>query len=577
MNTKKTHRDFITNKYYTMLTGGILSSIIFSLLLMASAIIAGIFIGEEAVAGINLVKPLYSLALSLGMVFSLGVPILYARASGKFNRNRANRVFGLGLTATIGTGLILFLLLFLAGDRYLAFFDASPGIIRQAREYTFWMRFDILLLPLASYIPAMVFADGDEKLSVTADIVKAVGNILISMILAGRMGIAGIGIGSLIGTMLGLSVCMIHFFKKRNSLRLQFYFSGKLLLAVIQFSAIDAGSLLFLSPYTAFLNKYMYTRYGADMLILVSVITFVTEMQFFMDGIGEAITPIMTIYLSERCYAGVDKIWKIAKRTSVLLGLVAIALLMIFAPLIPTILGITDPRIVAVAIREIRIMAIGMPFISLLYVLTSYYVLAGKIMFGFIITALYEVVLPVPLIWLLGHVFGIDGTFSAIVLASIVTWFGIMIYVCVKHGKDEWPLFLGEKGRKVRSYLFDFSLNQDEILAVRTEIEEVLKEEKIDNTRITLFLILFEDMCMEILDKNPGRQVNGECAIVISDKGMRLIEMDDGRMFRMKNEDQAPDSWRAYVLSQLISRGMDTSIYLKTMSFNRNMFEIKNE
>lgn len=55
-------------------------------------VIAGFTIGSDAVAGITLVIPLYSLSAFLGSVLSIGVPILYSTEMGKFNKDRADNV-----------------------------------------------------------------------------------------------------------------------------------------------------------------------------------------------------------------------------------------------------------------------------------------------------------------------------------------------------------------------------------------------------------------------------------------------------------------------------------------------------
>ena len=78
-----------------MLPGGTLTYMVVSVLLMSDSVIAGAVVGPDAVAGVTLVTPLYSLAAFFGSIISLGVPIIYANEMGKFNKERADQVFGL--------------------------------------------------------------------------------------------------------------------------------------------------------------------------------------------------------------------------------------------------------------------------------------------------------------------------------------------------------------------------------------------------------------------------------------------------------------------------------------------------
>ena len=140
-----------------------------SLLMMSDSIIAGVVIGSDAVMGVTLITPLYSLAAFFGSVFSLGLPILYSREMGGFNRDRADQIFGTGLLLAIVVGLVLFCLTRLFGNMYLLGCSASEAVLTQARGYLFWMQFTILILPIQMLVGAMVYSDGDEGISSVAD------------------------------------------------------------------------------------------------------------------------------------------------------------------------------------------------------------------------------------------------------------------------------------------------------------------------------------------------------------------------------------------------------------------------
>ena len=111
MFSKKT---FISSKFYSMLAGGILTSFIQAFVVMSDSFIAGIKLGESAVVGVNLVLPVYSFAIFFALLFSLGVPILYSKEIGAFEREEADRTFGMGILGTTVAGIALFALLMVA-------------------------------------------------------------------------------------------------------------------------------------------------------------------------------------------------------------------------------------------------------------------------------------------------------------------------------------------------------------------------------------------------------------------------------------------------------------------------------
>lgn len=146
--TRKREKTLMNQKFFSMLLGGTLTMIVVSVLLMSDSVIAGAVIGSDAVAGITLVTPLYSLGAFFGSVFSLSFPGVYATEMGKFNKQGADRAFGCGLMMSVVMGILLFLLTTLFGDSYLQSSHPLETVLAEARGYLYWMRFTILLLPM---------------------------------------------------------------------------------------------------------------------------------------------------------------------------------------------------------------------------------------------------------------------------------------------------------------------------------------------------------------------------------------------------------------------------------------------
>ncbi len=101
--------------------------------------------------------------------------------------------------------------------------------------------------------------------------------------------------------MLTLAVSAFHFGRKSNNLKPNLFFSFKMLLSSIRYSMIDAGTYLFLAIYSAFINKYLLSEFGTEMISVIAILVLVKELGLSYDGIGATITPFMNTYLSEKC------------------------------------------------------------------------------------------------------------------------------------------------------------------------------------------------------------------------------------------------------------------------------------
>ena len=545
-----------------------------SALLMSDSVIAGSIIGQNAVEGITLVTPVYSLAAFFGAAISLGIPIIYSEAMGEFNKEKADHSFGFGLLMSIIVGTLLFILTTFLGDIYLRSNSPREAVLNEARNYLYWMRFTILLMPLQMHIAAAVYTDGDETLSTAANIVQGIGNIAGSIILSRHMGIRGIGLASFLFNVVALIVLFFHFTKKSNSLRINLYFSGKMLIDVLRFSIIDSSSYLFLSILTAILNAYISSSFGSAYMITISAVALCRELQMIFDGIGEAITPILSVYFGEKNKSGLRLIYKVARRTAILEGLIVTILLIIFAPFVPKVLNITDTGLTALVITEIRLIALGSTFVSLLYLITSYYLVIERISLGLFSSALRDVILSGIFALIFGNILGLKGVFIGMAVAPLAAYIILMIYITLRYGRDNRPLLLGEIAGNSKSYLFDLYTEPTEIIGLQKDIEKTLMENGIDNRAVAQVKLLIEELYMLIREKNDNRSVLCECSIILHNDNVQIITKDEGILFDISKEDVDVTSLTAFAVSSYMEKMGNTRRRLTTMSFNRSSFKV---
>ena len=101
-------KTFLSRKFFSLLLSSSISILVISVLALSDSVIAGVMLGEDAVMAICLVVPAYSLAGFGACVVALGIPILYNRAMGEFNKEKADRCFAFGLFMAVVMGLILY-------------------------------------------------------------------------------------------------------------------------------------------------------------------------------------------------------------------------------------------------------------------------------------------------------------------------------------------------------------------------------------------------------------------------------------------------------------------------------------
>lgn len=557
-----------------MLISASFTSIINVLLIIADSIICGQMLSDTAVAAIDLITPLYTFCMFIAMLLSLGIPILYSRAMGRSQKDEADLVFGTGLTVTIIGGILIFFFLTIFRDAYFSQYELSNELYLLAKDYYFWIRFEILVMPLAEVMVESVFADGDESCTLLVSIVETSTNVMLSVILCRTMGIAGVALASFVAVSLRLLISLIHFLKKSNSLRLHLSFSLAVLKQDIRLALTDSGNYLSLAVFSYALNSFVLWLFGPDMLIMAAVIVIVQEFELLFDGVGEAVTPILSVYFSEKCYTGVRKIWRLAVRTAIIEGLVVTVLLVSLSGLIPGLLGITDPTIYQVATYGIMLMAIGMAFVSYLYLLTSYHRVLDKILLSFVISVLRDAICTFACAFCFGMLFGIYGVFAGISAGAALTQGLATLYIRIRYGKKNPPLLIADLERGTKNDLFDLIIRPESVTDTRDAVEQVLRRENIEPGIILRVMLVLEELLMLIYEKNEGKTVSCECAVILSSETLTVILWDNGEEIDLTEKEMEISSLRCYFTSGILHRWTNAGKHQTTMSFNRNCLEI---
>lgn len=569
----ETQKSMMTRKFNRMILGGTLSIMVVSVMLMSDSLIAGVLVGSDAVAGITSVLPLYSVAAFFSTIISLAVPILYSSEIGSFHKKEADRIFQTGVFMAVVTGVVLFLLVSLFGEKFLQINRPSEEMFASAKQYLEFIRFTILLLPLSAILAECVYADGDETISTIANLVQAVGNVAGSIILCRIMGVRGISLSSFIFYLVSILILSLHFFKKSNTLKLGFAFSFDILKKTVGYSVIDASTYLSMGVMVEGLNILVGRGFGADALILVSVFSLSGNLYLVFDGIGEAITPIISIYLSEGCNAGVRKVYDRARVTAVTEGVIVMIITCLVAPLVPEVLQIRDAVMSRYAVDGLRIISTGAVFVALLYFMSSYDILVDRIPLGLFTCLLRDLLFPLPLAYILSRFLGLRGMFAGIALGSLCAFILISFYQRKKYTGDT-PLLLGDK-KDLPSYLYEYGICKDQIMKTRDEIAKDLLTRGYSKKVVNRAILLFEEVNMLVYDKNSDESIEGECAVILFDDRIRMVFRDSGDLFDITDSDMDVSSLRSYVVSSVASRVSLRKQHQSAMSFNRNILELR--
>ncbi len=537
-------------------------------------LIAGIMLGENAVAGICLALPIYSLASFFAVCFSYGVPILYGKKMGAFHKKEADQCFGVGLTMIASIGILMFLAILLAGDAYLQAYCPDEAVYESARSYLSWMKYAVLLLPLNELMDGMLFADGDEGISLASNIVQGLVKLVLSVVLCRTVGVRGLAMATLFSFIAAVPVCAIHFFRPSNTLKVNLTFSWTMFRDILKFGVVDASTHLFMSLFTVAINFFVIRKFGTEMLILVSAITLVKEAQIFFEGIGEAISPLVSTYLGEENCPGVRKVWRLAQWSLWGESLLSTGVLLVCAPMIAGWLGIQNPTTAEYTVWGLRMLALMQIFTCRMFLDSSYFILVERVSLGVFDSFIRELFPALPLAVLGGLIGGVYGMFIGLTVAQPLGYWFSVLHIRRRYGKENYALFLADLEKRKTVRLYEFPVNPETIIRIRDKIGSLLEEQGCRGEQINRVMLTFEELFMLIYSCNEGKKVLAECAVEIGDT-IRLKTKDNGRIVDLTDTDRDVSSLRAYTLSNMLEAHTTLRVHFLALSYNHNILEFR--
>ena len=551
---------------------GFVLGLLYAIIGVTDMILAGLFFGVPGVSAVSVGAPLSSWFSFLIMIFVNGCRIIYPEEIGRFDKESANQYFSTAMTVAIILSVVSMIIMLLVGNHYFDIFKLTGETLKLSVDYVKYYRFVYTLAPLTAFIGQMVYCDGDTKLCTISNIVFIIGNIVLSILGAIFIGMAGIGLATLVSGLISLLITGLHFLKKTCTLKYRPYFSLKRQIRLIRYSIGDATFSLFFAINGFIITYFITNRFGSDYLAVNSVVGQALGLTGLFSAIMEAMQVILNVYRGEGNRDRIRKVFGMSVRWTIVSGLILSAVVFLMSPLFPLIFSVKDSVLHQACITGIRIVSLTFVFNGIVSLLSTYYNASGYTIMSAVISRFKDSVLYVLLFVIFGALFGVTGLWIGSMLCPVAALLFTLILVRVRFGKND-PLLLNEEGKDVRTW--DLKLSADSVMELRDQVKAYLSEKAVSQKTATRASLLIEEYYMTIIEKNkPGKRILSELSAFCGDN-TELILKDDGEIFNLTDKDVKVTSLRGFVLS-CVNEKVDMREHISTLSFNRSRYSFGN-
>lgn len=561
------NESFCGVQFKKMLLSSLLMMLALNLTGTSSFILAAQLFGDNAMAAVNLVTPLFYSIAFLSSMIGTGTAYLYSFEIGAFRHEKANKFVGQGAILAVTSSILLTAILFFGREIFFSLFNVTGEIETFAREYYSIFFLAIAINPIYFLMYVIVYADGGGKNGVFATFLSLVVTVVTAIIFGMKLGIAGIALGILLGYLSSIAVFAKWIFFDSETLKPILYFSLSETLRVMKYSLVRASLYLYIGLSNTILNVFFLRTFGEQNFPILSVVISILQFTVFLNGVATAAEPSVNVYLGEKNFDGIKKVMKLAIKAAVLAGAAIIPIFLLLGEGIAGLFNIGD-EILSETLFAIRAIGFSMPFIALVYLFSTYYQICGHMKIAFALSFFKDFGFYLLISIILGLYFGMSGFFVGMMLSSVVSCVLFTIFLVVRHRKS-FPLLLPEADIISR----DAKLNLERVLELRDWAEGEFLKRGIDSKLTMRISLIIEEIGMSIVDNNPNDEPLAELTLIFGEK-MQIIIRDNGKHFDLT--DETVNSFRNFFIYSFLEGSETLRSYLTTQNYNRHIFTLKN-
>lgn len=417
-------------------------SLLGMLLMACNILIDGIFVsrgvGEEALAGVNIATPIFSILLAVSLWIGMGGATLFSIALGEGNTQKAKEIFTNSIILTVSIVGLLILIGLWKLKRIAFLFGASAVTYPYVRDYLFVILLFGLIYVLENILSIFIRNDGNPKLAMLGLSVTAILNIVLNylFIFVWHWGVTGVAYATALSTVIGLFVLLFHFWRPSNHLKWSMKkVQWRSLLTILK---IGLPSYVVEMSFALIVVAYNITflhfkgEIGVTSFAVINYLHVVFLMVFI--AIGASIQPIVSFHFGAQLFHRLKAFLKMGIIAAVTVGIVLFIFGITSKSLLIQLFGISEEAVIAYTKTGIMYYFTGYLFLGFNLVIAEYFQAIKRIRFSTMIVLSRSIFVFMPLLFILPRIGPSEWIWLAFPLAEGLTTAGLLflMYTNVK-------------------------------------------------------------------------------------------------------------------------------------------------
>ena len=407
---------------------------------IADGIFVGRFIGEDALAAVNLVMPFIMILFGLSNLIATDASVRISILLGERNRAEASKIFSFTLKVIFLAGCVIGLASYLLAEPCIKLI--ARGATEQTIEYAIiYARIYAIFSPLMLIFYATdnyLRVCGKESFSMWLSISMQIFNVALDVILIVFLdkGVQAAALTSCISMALGSIIALLSFAGDRLPL---YFAKGTVrisdLINIIANSTSEFFSSISVSIMSIVFNSFLLVYSGSTAVAAFSIIMYVDNIVANIAlGINDSLQPAISYCYGAGLIRRVKAIFRrIIIATVILYGVTFVFMMFASEYVVPLLVNPDDIELLSLSI-------IGMRFFSLSYLFgwvdmcfSSYFTALERPARSLLSSFFGTLIFPIASLSIMSSLYGITGVWLSAFLSSTVSAiFSMILYITMK-------------------------------------------------------------------------------------------------------------------------------------------------
>jgi len=406
-------------------------------------IVDRIFIGQgvsaEALSGISVIFPIMLIMMAFGMLIGIGTGVLVSIYLGKKDINHAEHILGNGFILMLVASALIMIIGFSLKQTILESFGATPEIIGYANDYLNIILWGTPFQVVGFSMNNVIRSEGNARIAMFSMLLSAGTNLILDpiFIFVFGMGVKGAAYATIISMFVLMLWVLIHFTSKRSVLKLRkinFGIDATILKEILAIGMAPFSMQVASSFVQGLLNKKLIT-YGGDLAVgAMGIINSVASLVIMaVVAINMASQPIIGFNYGANDTARVKEAFRISVIAATLLSTGAFIFIEALPQAIIRLFNSDSEVLYDITHAGLRTVIMMWPVIGFQIVASNLFQSIGKARVAMLLSLMRQVILLIPLIYILPGFWGLKGIWAAFPIADFLAAI-VVAYFLIK----EW-------------------------------------------------------------------------------------------------------------------------------------------